>query len=309
MPLPLSEIIRPTVLVPIPAMRDRLGFDVVAAVETGQYTGSFKFRAAYHVAVTVPQTFLICASSGNFGQALAYACQILGKSCRVVMPTTSARVKIEAVERFGGTVELLDVREKSRQSRLAELAREHPEAYIASPYDDPLVIEGNATLGRELSASLPPDADTVVVPVGGGGLASGVALGLERSGRAFRLFAAEPALANDFARSFKAGELLRSETETQTIADGARTVSVGNHNWPILKRSICGVIEVSEVQIQTALRWLFEFGAIRAEPTGALSLAALIADPKPFRGHCVCCVVSGGNVDPELFNRLTALTA
>src|SRR5207253_7813954 len=116
------------------------------ASETFQYTGSFKFRAAYNLALRVVQNRIITASSGNFGQAMAYACGLLGKTCTVVMPNSSAQVKVDAVREYGGRVDLVDVRVKSRAERVKELAGEDPDAYVASGYDDPLVIEGNSSL-------------------------------------------------------------------------------------------------------------------------------------------------------------------
>src|SRR5262245_31747864 len=142
---------RPTTIVEAPRLAQRLGIELIIASETFQHTGSFKFRAAYNVASKVSPERVITASSGNFGQAMAYACSLLGKSCTVVMPSTSAKVKIDAVREYGGGVDLIDTREKSRAARVEELARENPDAYVASAYDDRLVIEGNSSLGVELA--------------------------------------------------------------------------------------------------------------------------------------------------------------
>src|SRR3954462_2541295 len=120
----------PITLIGPRALNEQVGIRITLATETFQHTGSFKFRAAYNVVASVPQKLLITASSGNFGQALAHACSLLGKSAIIVMPNTSARVKVEAVKEFGGRVELVDVRSKSRAERVAELASEHPEAYV-----------------------------------------------------------------------------------------------------------------------------------------------------------------------------------
>src|SRR5439155_17661036 len=116
----LREAVRPTTLIPVPLLTRRLGAEVLLASETLQYTGSFKFRAAYNVVSEVPQDLFITASSGNFGQALAYACSLGGDSCIIVMPGTSAQVKIDAVREYGGKVELLDVSLKSREQRVRE---------------------------------------------------------------------------------------------------------------------------------------------------------------------------------------------
>jgi threonine dehydratase len=277
---------------------------VIIASETFQHTGSFKFRAAYNVASTVSEPLIIAASSGNFGQAMAYACQLLKKSCVVVMPVTSARVKVEAVREYGGHVEFVDVREKSREEGVREVALRHPEGYIASAYDDPLVIEGNASLGRELAAI--PGLDSVIVPIGGGGLSSGIVVGLRRppGWDSLKVYGAEPLLANDAARSVRAGRLIRNETEPQTIADGARTVSLGKHNWAVLREGLAGIVEVPEEKIAEGVRLLFSFANLKAEPTGALAAAAMLTQPELFVDQTVCCVVSGGNVDAEVYRQI-----
>lgn len=299
---PLELVVRPTLALPAPRLGERLGCAVTLIVETFQHTGSFKFRAAYSVAHSVPHPRLLAASSGNFGQALAYACRRLGKGCTIVMPETSARVKIAAVESHGARVARVDTSVKSRAARVAELAAEDPEAYVASAYDDPLVIAGNATLGREIAGA--GDFDDVVVPVGGGGLSAGIAVGLaDRRARA-RLWGAEPRLANDAARSLAAGEIVANESEPATLADGARTLSLGRHNWAILRDALAGIVEVEEAEIAEGVRRLFLDVNLKAEPTGALAVGALLAEPERFRGRWVACVVSGGNVDPALYRDL-----
>jgi threonine dehydratase len=295
--------VRLTTIIEAPRLTARLGINLFLASETFQETGSFKFRAAYHVVSHISQDRVIAASSGNFGQAMARACQLLNKSCVIVMPKTSAQVKVEAVREFGGAVDLIDTQVKSRQARVEELAASDPGAYVASPYDDPLVISGNASLGAEL-ASLGRPLDLVLAPVGGGGLTSGLVQGLRSRQSPARVIGVEPAMADDAARSLKAGRLIANESEPKTLADGARTLSLGRHNWEILKDGLLEILEVSEAQIEEALRLLFLLANLKAEPTGALSLAALMASPQTFRGRSVCCVISGGNVDPELFCRI-----
>ena len=296
-------MVRPTTFIESPRLNSRLGVEVVIASETFQTTGSFKYRAAYHVASKVPEQHIITASSGNFGQALAFACDRLDKSCLVVMPKTSAKVKIEAVQEFHAEVELIDLSRTSRAARLKELALEYPEAYIASPYDDPLVIEGNASLGVELTNS-PVVFHCVIAPVGGGGLTAGIIQGLRSTGSTAAIYGAEPVLANDAARSLRSGHLVVNETEPQTIADGVRTVSLGQQNWRILQSGLAGIIEVTEEQIEQSVRLLFTLANLKVEPTGALAVAAILASPKLFHGQTVCCVASGGNVDEEQLSRI-----
>ena len=294
---------RPTTIVDAPRLSRKLGVDVVLASETLQYTGSFKFRAAYNVASNVRQSHIITASSGNFGQALAYACSLFKKRCTVVMPAAAAQIKVDAVREYGAEVDLVDVRKKGRLERLAELAKEFPDAYVASPYDDQLVIEGNSTLAEELFA-LALELDVILAPIGGGGLTAGIVRAVERSGESIQVLAAEPALSNDAAQSIRAGHIVALPDESATIADGARVLRLGDRNWEILKHGLAGVIEVSEEQIMEGVRLLFAFANLKAEPTGALAVGAVLADPKRFKGKKVCCVISGGNADPALYAKL-----
>lgn len=303
--LSVREAARRTTLLVAPRLSQRLGAELTLASETFQHTGSFKFRAAYNVALQVPNEMIVTASSGNYGQALAYACRLVGKKCLVVMPAQSAKVKIEAVREYGAEVDLTDVRVKSRLERLREVAAEHPEAYVSSPYDDELVIDGNATLGEELAAVEPP-LDIVVAPVGGGGLSSGIITGIRRAEKQIKVMAAEPLLANDAARSLRAGKLLANEAEPMSIADGARTMSLGQRNWEILREGLAGIVEVPEEKIAEAVRLLFQLVNLKAEPTGALSVGAVLTDPAQFAKKRVCCVISGGNVDPGVYAKILA---
>jgi len=296
---------RPTTIVVSPRLSRKLGVDLILASETLQYTGSFKFRAAYNVASNVKQAHIITASSGNFGQAIAYACALFGKRCTVVMPSGAPRTKVDAVREYGAEVDLVDVKKKGRLERLRELAKEFPEAYVASPYDDALVIEGNATLATELFA-LDLDLDFIIAPIGGGGLTSGLVKAVERSGKKIDVLAAEPVLSNDAAESFRAGHIVEQADESNTIADGARVLRIGDRNWEILSNGLTAVIEVTEDQIKEGVRLLFALANLKAEPTGALAIGALLAQPEKFRGKKVCCVISGGNADPALYAQLVS---
>lgn len=292
-----------TTIVESRRLSSAVGSRVIMASEAFQHTGSFKFRAAYNVVLNADADLFLTASSGNFGQALAYACQLQKKSCIVVMPSNSAQVKVDAVRGYGGRVELIDVKVKSRWDRVWELSKEHPEAYVASPYDDPFVIEGNSSLGGEL-AELDYDFDCVVVPVGGGGLASGIVVGLRDAKKSVPVIGAEPLLANDAARSLREGRLVSNENEPQTIADGARTLCLGDRNWEILRTGLKKIVEVPEEKIAEGLRLLFSLANLKVEPTGALGIGAILTEPETFADKTVCCVVSGGNVDPRNYARL-----
>lgn len=297
----LAEAIRPTTLIAPSKLRDHLGLDITLATETFQHTGSFKFRAGYNLAMNVPNEEILTASSGNFGQALAYACKLLGKKCTVVMPVTSSQVKIDAVRGFGATVDLIDTAKIGRNERVAQLAEQMPNAYFASAYDDQFVIDGNSTLGDELAVE---NFDVIVAPVGGGGLISGIVTGMHRHAMPTLVVGAEPLLGNDAARSFRAGELIKNDLEPKTIADGARTISLGKLNWPIIKDGVADIVEVSDENIAEAVKMYFDLANLKCEPTGALPLGAILEDRERFADRKICLVVSGGNVDAEVYREL-----
>jgi threonine dehydratase len=301
----VNSPIRPTTVIGsrLNQLPQLAGIEVTLISETFQHTGSFKFRGAFNLAQHVQSQHFITASSGNFGQALAYACKLLSKRCTVVMPQTSARVKIDGVRSYGGEAILIDTNIISRGTMVHDLGGRYPKAYVANSYDDHLVITGNATLGLEL-ANLNPRPDCIVVPIGGGGLSSGIITGLQGAGADIAVIGAEPLLGNDAARSLLAGEIITNDREPETIADGARTLSLGMLNWEILRKGLKQIVEVPEDVIRKAVRAAFNYANLKVEPTAALSIGAVLARPDLFQGQHVYCIVSGGNVDAETFRNI-----
>ena len=291
----LPRSIRPTFLLSSQVLSEQLNCHLTIASETFQYTGSFKFRAAYNLLSSISQKFIITASSGNFGQAVAYACKLLGKACTVVMPNTSAQVKIAAVKSFGGNVDLIDVNKISRNDRVRQIISQQPDTFFAQAYDDYRVVAGNSTLSKEILSY--SDFDVIITPIGGGGLCSGQIIARDHLHVHTEIIGAEPLPGNDAAQSLQNGQLIRNELEPDTIADGARTLSLGELNWEIIQQGISDIIAVPDQFTLDALRRYFLDANLKVEPTGALSLGALIAEPERFYGKRVCCIVSGGNVD------------
>ncbi len=295
----LPRYVRSTLLLQSETLSAQLGCDVTIASETFQYTGSFKFRAAYNLLASITESRIVTASSGNYGQAVAYACKLLGKKCTVVMPATSAQVKIAAVQSHGGVVDLIDVQKISRNERVQQLLNEQPGAFSAQAYDDYRVVAGNSTLGMEILNAA--TFDVILVPVGGGGLSSGQVIARDHMQARTEIIGAEPQPGNDAARSLRSGKLTYNEREPATIADGARTLGLGRLNWEIIQHGMADIIEVPDEVTLEALRQYFRFVNLKVEPTGALSLGALMTAPQRFQGKRVCCIVSGGNVDPAVY--------
>jgi len=295
----LPRYLRPVLLLSSPVLSAQLGCDLLIATETFQHTGSFKFRAAYNLLSSIPQRSVVAASSGNFGQAVAYASKLLGKTSTVVMPQTSAQVKVAAVRSYGGIADLIDVHQVSRADRVKQLLEQQPEAFQAQAYDDYRVVAGNSTLGKDILSVA--NVDVILVPVGGGGLSSGVVVARDHLSAKTGIIGAEPLPGNDAARSLRTGQLVHNEQEPPTVADGARTLSLGQLNWEILRQGLADIIEVPDALTLEALRSYFLYANLKVEPTGALALGALMAHPERFRGKRVCCIVSGGNVDPAVY--------
>jgi threonine dehydratase len=161
------------------------------------------------------------------------------------------------------------------------------------------VVAGNSTLGMEILRA--SDFDAIIVPIGGGGLSSGQVIARDHTRAHAEIIGAEPLPGNDAARSLRSGVLTHNEQEPATIADGARTLGLGRLNWEILQRGVAGIIEVPDEITLEALRQYFRYVNLKVEPTGALALGALMTAPERFQGKRVCCIVSGGNVDPAVY--------
>ena len=303
----LPRFVKPTTFQHTMLLDKALGAEVTLAVETLQVTGSFKFRAAYNLLREVEQDEVVTTSSGNFGQAVAYACMLLGKKCTVLMPANSSRLKQDNIRTYGGEVKLIDTSKGSRSLYTTEWLNHHPDAFYAPPYDHYRVVAGNSTLGKEIFQYFGPGGlDYVVCPIGGGGLISGIVVARDLLAPGTEVVGAEPLLGNDAARSLRAGQLVSLEAEPATMADGTRTLSVGNLNWEIIREGLRRIVEVPEENIAEGLRLLFARSNLKVEPTGALTAGAVITEPDVFRGKRVCLVVSGGNVDMDTYVKVLA---
>ena len=287
------------------------GFAVYLKAESAQPIGSFKLRGAYNMAAQLPEAVLrrglITYSSGNHGQGVAYAARALGTKAVIVMPENAPQVKIDATRALGAEIVMVSDASSDRRRKAEELAEAHGYAMIP-PYDDAAIIAGQATCGLEIAEQL-PEVDLVVAPVSGGGLLSGVAsavkLGLPTS--AVQVWGAEPELAADAKESFDTGRLVEwpAAKTTRTIGDGLRTQSLGVLNFAHVRRFVDGITTVTEDEIFGAMRVALAATDLIMEPSGAVSLAAVMFGAERLPGaKAVVAVISGGNVDPVLRERL-----
>ena len=282
--------------------------------ENLQPTGAFKVRGAFNRLSTLTAEErargVVAQSSGNHAQAVAYAARELGIKAVIVMPDTSPAVKVGNTRSFGAEVVLVAMHE--RDTTPADLAAEHGYVWVP-PYDDPWIIAGQGTVGLEIAedaTALDLDLRTVLVPVSGGGLISGVAAALKLSLPGVRVVGVEPELAGDATASFRSGERqVWSFADThRTIADGLRTNSLGVLPWEHIQAYVDDMITVTDDEIRSAVAVLARRGRLVAEPSGAAATAAYLYHQEQLPpGRSVAAVVSGGNLEPSLLATLLAL--
>jgi len=280
--------------------------------ESLQPIGAFKIRGAYNAVATLPPDErargVITYSSGNHAQGVARAARLLGAPCVVVMPSDAPAIKRERVAADGAQIVVVGTASDERQAVAEQIAAERGLAIIP-PFDDDRIIAGQGTIGLEIVEAL-PDVAAVLVPIGGGGLGSGVATAVRSLAPAARLIGVEPELAADAKASLEAGEIVRwpADLVSRTIADGTRTQALGGRTFAHLSALLDAIVTVSEEEIAAAVRLVAEESRLVAEPSGALSVAALAfrageAGIENLDGPIVA-VVSGGNVDPERYRAL-----
>jgi threonine dehydratase len=272
-------------------------------LENEQPIGAFKIRGAYNAIRKLPEGArkrgVITYSSGNHGQAVAYAAKQFGVRAVVTMPETAPAIKVDGVKKWGGEVVIAGRTSEDRRVKAEAIAAQEGLA-IVPPFDHPDIVAGQATIALEIVEQL-PDVETVVVPVGGGGLISGVIAGLSAAQSKAVVWGVEPIGAPKLHRSLAEGKVVRLE-RTGSIADGLITLNVGNIPFAEITKDperIRGVVLVDDDSIRAAVQFLWRTRHLAVEPSGAATTAALLAGLVP-RSRTTVLVVSGGNVDPSL---------
>jgi len=273
--------------------------------ESLQPIGSFKLRGAYNKIASLSDAErangVISYSSGNHAQGVAYAARAFEAKCVIVMPRNAPKLKMESTASLGAEIVTVGAASDDRKQKAEELAAQHGYA-IVPPYNDAFIIAGQGTVGLEILKDL-PDVDLVLVPVGGGGLISGIATAIKLSGSNAKVIGIEPELANDAQQSFRKGEIVQlpAERVSSTLADGLRTQSVGPLNFEHIRKFVDDIITVTEDEIRSAMRRAVTAARIVAEPSGAVTFAAWLFHQKELpEAKKAVAVVSGGNVEPQV---------
>ena len=288
------------------------GGRIFLKAETLQRTGSFKFRGAYNKLSSIPLDRraggVVAFSSGNHAQGVAAAAQLLDMPAVIVMPRDAPQRKRERTAALGAEVVLYD-REREDREQLARDIAEQRGSVLVPPYDDPMVIAGQGTAGREIvddlaAAGLKPDI--VIVTASGGGLTAGIALAVKDQNPDARLYTAEPAGFDDHARSFRSGKREINNAMTGSICDALMSMSPGKITFEINRELVGEGLTATDEEVGRAVAFAFRELKLVVEPGGAVALAVLLAGKLDVKGKVAVAVLSGGNVDPELFYKLVA---
>ena len=302
-----------TPLVNSPVLDALLGARVFLKCETLQRTGSFKFRGAYNKISSIPPDLkaggVVAYSSGNHAQGVAHAAQLCQMPAVIVMPSDAPKAKRERTAALGAEIVLYDRDKEDRAAIAREIALRRG-AVLVPPFDDPLIIAGQGTAGREICEDLQKlgvTPDIAVIGASGGGLIAGNALALKARVPDIIIYSAEPAGFDDTLRSFASGRREKNARMSGTICDALMTETPGVITWEINKRLVGAGVTATDEEVGRAVAFAFRELKLVVEPGGAIGLAALLAGKLDIKGKVVVGILSGGNVDAELFNRLIAV--
>ena len=306
----LAPVAVRTPLLPFEALAEQIGVPVYVKPEMLQRGGAFKFRGAYtYLSRLTPQARelgVVAPSSGNHAQAVALAARLFGVPATVVMPTTVTSAKRTGAERLGARVVLAGTTTMHRYERALEIVRDEG-GTLVPPYDDPWIIAGQGTVGLEIARDL-PDVGTVVVQVGGGGLSAGVSTAIKALAPSAQVIGVEPAGAPKLTRARDAGQPVRLE-KTSGLADGLLAVEIGTLTFAHHQRHVDEIVTVRDEALVPAMRLLLDRMKLVAEPSGAITIAAVLEglverhlrDRRP-----IVLVLSGGNIEWDGLQELLA---
>ena len=299
-----------TPLIESPALNQRLGGRVLIKPEALQRAGAFKFRGAYNRLVQLSaderKRGVVAFSSGNHAQGVALAAKLLDMPALIVMPSDAPAVKVAATRGYGAEIKLYDRLKESREAIAAEIAASRG-AVVVPAFDDPHIVAGQGTAGLEMMAqakALGAAFDIVLAPVSGGGLLAGVSEVVKTLSPATDLWGVEPAAFDDLAQSLKAGERITIKPTGRSLCDALESPAPGVITFPMLRKNLAGAVGVTDAEVTDAMRYAFSTLKLVVEPGGSVGLAALLTGKVPAKGKTVGLILSGGNVDPEMFSQV-----
>jgi len=301
-----------TPLLSFPVLDARLGTRVLLKAEMLQRTGSFKFRGAFNKLSSIPQAKrsggVVAFSSGNHAQGVAAAAQILKMQATIVMPSDAPLSKRERTKGYGAEVVLYDRDREDREAIARDIAQRRG-ATLVRPYDDPLVIAGQGTAGREIAVDMAARGiapDVVIAPASGGGLIAGVATAVKARFPKAEVIVAEPEGFDDHTRSLRAGRREAHDAQGRTICDALMAAIPGELTFAINGKLLSRGVTASDQEVAAAVAFAYRELKLVVEPGGAVGLAALLAGRIDARDKNMVVVLSGGNVDADLYARLIA---
>jgi threonine dehydratase len=301
-----------TPLLSSPALNARVGANIFLKPELLQRTGSFKFRGAFNKLSSIPESKrsggVVAFSSGNHAQGVAAAAQILKMQATIVMPADAPVSKVERTKSYGAEVVLYD-RDREDREAIASAIAEKRGATLVRPYDDPFIIAGQGTVGREIAedmAALGTAPDIVVAQASGGGLIAGIATAVKAKFPQTKVIVAEPKDYDDHALSLRAGKREAHHAKHRTICDALMAEMPGEITFAINGKLLAGGVTASDEEVAAAMAFAFRELKLVVEPGGAVGLAALLSGRLDAQGKNVVIVLSGGNVDADLYAKLIA---
>ncbi len=302
----IAPYITHTPLLRVPALDAALGCQVYLKPENLQITGSFKIRGAANAMLSLTdaqkKSGVVCCSSGNHAQGVACAAKLLGLNAVIVMPENANPVKLAGTKSYGATVLLAGTRSSERDAKAEELVRQEGRTLI-HPYANDYVRAGQGTVAVEILQD-EPDMDTIVVPVGGGGLLSGIATAAKAIRPGVRIVGVEPAGAPRYSASRQAEKPVWLE-QVDTIADGTRTDHADPDNFEMIERLVDTLVTVADADIRAAMKLTVLSARVVAEPSSSMPVAAALSKRLTVRpDEKVCFVISGGNIDPALLKEV-----
>lgn len=296
----ITPFIHQTPLLSSKTLSKLVGGEVRLKAENLQRAGAFKIRGALNKVLSLTDQErskgVVAFSSGNHAQGVALAAKLLNLKATIVMPEDAMELKVIATKAYGAEVVQSGVNAVTRSKVAAEIV-EKTGSIMVPPFDDPFIVAGQGTIALEIFRDW-SEVETIVVPLGGGGLSSGITLAATSINPKIRVYAVEPALGNDGQESLRTGKIV-SINPPKTIADGARTTAIGEIPFSILRERITDIVTVEDTSLLSTIKLLALYSKLVVEPTGALAVAALLEGKIPQPSKTVA-VLSGGNIAPEI---------